>query len=92
VNILQLGLTGAEEEEEEEERVGVGEEEVLLLLADWIKRIRSLDRDPFLNYHWRDQRPVNPRNAVRADPYYGFRQELAEISCGRIFIKRMFLC
>jgi hypothetical protein len=89
VEVLQLGEPVVEEEEVE--RVGVGEEKVILLLADWIKRIRSLDRDPFLDYHGRDQRPVNPRNALRADPYYGFRKGVAMCRRGHSFNANYFL-
>ena len=72
--LRSLSLQVGPEEEEEEVRVGEGEEEVVLILTDWIRRIRCLDRDPFLDYHGQDQRPVNPRHATRADPYHGFRK------------------
>ncbi len=68
-----------EEEKEADESLAEGEEEVMLLLGGWIRWIRCLDRDPFLDFHQLDQRPVNPRNAIRTDPYHGFRKGAAAV-------------
>ncbi len=58
----------------EKEVVAKGPEEVAEVLAGWMRRIRCLDLNPFLDHHERDQRPVNPRHAQRIDPYHGFRK------------------
>jgi len=59
------------EEEEEEEPVLVGEQAVAALHL-WATKMKDTATDPFTSLHGIDDCSVNPRTAVRLDPYHGF--------------------
>ena len=58
--------------DDEEEEVTVQGEGACRLLEKWILDIRNINQDPFQDQHGQDPSAVNPRTAVRIDPYHGF--------------------
>ena len=69
VEILADILVDEDEEVEEETVVG---EDASRLLENWINNIKDITQDPFQDQHGQDPSAVNPRTAVRIDPYHGF--------------------
>ena len=47
-------------------------EEAVQALIQWTEKIRNESDNPFLDYYGQDPCTVNPRTAVRIDPYHGF--------------------
>ena len=70
VEILADILVDEDEEVEEEETVEG--KDAGRLLENWINNIKDITQDPFQDQHGQDPSAVNPRTALRIDPYHGF--------------------
>ena len=51
------------------------EVEIKIAILDWLKLISNSHGDPFIGLNAEENSPINPRIAVRTDPYHGFESK-----------------